>query len=151
MTQSIKPSHRHRARCLALQACYQWQMMGADASASDILAQFLAHKRFDKIDADYFQAIFQGAVRHHETARQELTPLLEGRTIKELDPITASILYLAHYELKERLDIPYRVVINEGLELAKRFGPEDGHKFVNGVLNALAEQLRPLEKPARGK
>ncbi len=98
----------------------------------------------DKTDIDYFKELLQGIPAHCVNLDQHLQPLLD-RPADELDPIELAILRIGAYELMQRPDIPYRVAINEGVELAKAFGAADGHKYVNGVLDKLARQLRSKE------
>ena len=134
---------RRRSREFALQGLYQWQLAGA---APETIARDLAEaKGFDKIDADYFRALLEGAVAEAAELEREIAPLLD-RKFSHLSPVERGILLLAGYELKRRPEVPYRVVINEAVELAKSYGGTDGHKFVNGVLDKLAAHLRQPEK-----
>lgn len=140
---------RHRAREFALQGLYQWLLNAEDAGAID------AHIRdahgFDKADAEHFNALLHGAIRDAGSLREELVPLID-RGIAQLSPVEHAALLIGAYELKHHLEIPYKVVINEAVELTKSFGGIDGHKYVNGVLNQLAAQLRAEEvarDPAR--
>lgn len=133
---------RHRAREFALQGLYQWQLTAADASA--IENDLREATSFGRIDADYFHAILHGAVGQAARLDATIEPYLD-RKVGELSPIERGILLIGAYELGEQLDVPYRVVINEAVELAKTFGGTDGHKYVNGVLDKLAVQLRPEE------
>jgi N utilization substance protein B len=139
---------RSKARRFAVQALYQWQMAGQDLN--DIEAQFLSEMPVRKVDVAYFQELL-----HRIPARvDELDALLAGhldRSIDELDPVERAVLRLGVYELAERLDIPFRVVINEAVELAKVFGAEQSHRYINGVLDKLAAQLRTIEVAARNK
>jgi len=138
---------RKRARRLALQALYQWDLGGQ--SAADIAAQFLASDELGKADVDYFSELLTEVSDRSGELDAQIAPLLE-RPIAEVDPVERAILRLGAYELGQRLDVPYRVVINEGVELAKTFGAEQGHRFVNGVLDKLAARLRTAEVQARG-
>jgi len=138
---------RKRARRLALQALYQWDIGGQ--SIADITAQFLASDELGKADVEYFRELLTEISDRTGELDEQIAPLLE-RPIAEVDPIERAILRLGAYELGQRLDVPYRVVINEGVELAKTFGAEQGHRFVNGVLDKLAVRLRAVEVEARG-
>ena len=140
------PSARRKARRFTLQALYQWQLAGA--AVSDIEAQFLANQDFAKVDREYFHDLLHGALGQVKTLDELLTPYLDRR-VEELSQVEKAILRLGAFELKERQDVPYRVVINEGFELAKVFGAEDSFKYVNGVLDKLARQLRYAEASER--
>jgi N utilization substance protein B len=132
----MNPTARRNARHYALQAMYQWQI-----SSRDIEAQFIAHQIVKKVDLDYFKELIHSVPEQQEALDQYIIPFLR-RPITELDPIELAILRLATYELDSRLDIPYRVIINEALELTKRFGSVEGFKFVNGVLDQIARKIR---------
>lgn len=136
---------RHRAREFALQGLYQWLMNAEDSGAID------AHIRdahgFDKADADHFNALLHGAIRDAASLRAEIVPLID-RGIEQLSPVEHAALLIGAYELKHHLEIPYRVVINEAVELTKSFGGIDGHKYVNGVLDKLATSVRSVEVSA---
>ena len=135
-------STRRRSREFALQGLYQWQLAKTDTKT---IALNLAEAwGFDKIDADYFSALLEGTVQHAAVLEQEIAPCLD-RNFNALSPVERGILLLAGYELMHRPEVPYRVVINEAVELAKTYGGTDGHKFVNGVLDKLAARLRALE------
>lgn len=133
---------RRRSREFALQGIYQWQLSRTDAAT--IARQLSEARGFDKLDAAYFSALLEGAIRHADELEQEITPCLV-RSFAGLSPIERGILLLAGYELVHRPDVPYRVVINEAVELAKAYGGTDGHKFVNGVLDKLAARLQRRE------
>ena len=137
---------RRKARRAAVQAVYQWQMAGG--SSADIEAEFEANGSLDKADADFFREILRGVLHNAGDLDTLLAPVLD-RGIHELDSVERAVLRLAVRELSTREDIPYAVVIDEYVELAKLFGAEEGHKFVNGVLDRLATTLRPLEVAAR--
>jgi N utilization substance protein B len=136
---------RRVARSLVMQALYQWHLAGQ--SLNEIEAQFRVDNDFSGVDGSYFHELLHGVPRQKTELDELITPCLD-RPLDELDPVELAILRLSTYELKERLDVPYRVVINEGIELAKVFGATDGHKFVNGVLDKLAPQLRAAEVSA---
>lgn len=136
------PQARHNARCYALQALYQWQIAGQDLS--EIELQFFKRENMSKVDVDYFRELLHGVPTHLNQVDASLTPLLD-RTLDEVDPIELAILRMGTYELMKRPDVPYKVVINEALELAKRFGATDGHKYVNGILDRVVKHLRSGE------
>jgi len=135
-------TNRSRSREFALQGLYQWQLSGSDPAT--IARQLGEAKGFEKIDADYFRVLLDGAVGAAPDLEKAIAPLLD-RDYARLSPVERGILLLAGYELAHRPDVPYRAVINEAVELAKSYGGTDGHKFVNGVLDKLAAQLRQTE------
>lgn len=141
-------SPRHRAREFALQGLYQWLLNNEDVGA--IEAHIREAHGFDKADKAHFDALLYGAINAATALRGELAPLID-RAISELSPIEHAVLLLGAYELKSHGEIPYRVVINEAVELAKSFGGIDGHKYVNGVLDKLAGKMRELEVQATRK
>ena len=136
-------TNRRRAREFALQGLYQWQLAGTDSAT--IVRQLGEAKGFDKIDAAYFRLLLEGAIAAAPELEKAITPHLD-REFKRLSPVERGVLLLAGYELTYRAEVPYRAVINEAVELAKSYGGTDGHKFVNGVLDKLAAQLRAPEK-----
>jgi transcription antitermination protein NusB len=138
----MRTSARKKARELALQALYQWYM--ASAPVNEVEAQYLAEINSKKIDVEYFSDLFRGVVKSALTIDNIMLPLLD-RKITEVNPIEFTILRLAIYELKFRPDIPYKVCINEALELAKKFGSVEGFKYINGILDKIARNLRPHE------
>ncbi len=144
----MKPTARRHARQYALQAMYQWQL--SHAPIKEIELDFLIHHIKHKTDLDYFKELIHQIPQEHTELDNQLIPFL-SRPITELDPIELVILRLGAYELSKRLDIPYRVAINEALELTKRFGSVEGYKFVNGVLDQLARKLRTEEIKADKK
>ncbi len=121
-----KTAARRKARSLAVQALYSWQIAG------------------QQVDGAYFHEILHGVPRQKSELDSTFEPCLD-RPLAEIDPVELAILRLSTYELRNRIDVPYKVVINEGIELAKTFGATDGHKFVNGVLDKLAPRLRAAE------
>nr|WP_231975074.1 transcription antitermination factor NusB [Pseudomonas pohangensis] len=137
-----KTATRRKARSLAMQALYQWHMAGQ--SINEIEAQFRVDNDFSGVDGGYFSEILHGVPSLKTELDELLVPCLD-RPLDELDPVELAILRLSLFELRNRVDVPYRVVINEGIELAKVYGATDGHKFVNGVLDKLAPQLREAE------
>lgn len=139
-------SARHRARELALQGLYQWRIAGS--SITQIEKATREEKSVGRYDVDFFVQLLRGAANQHEALAEKIAPHLD-RPLSELSPIEFSVLLLGAYELTNLPEIPYRVVINESVELAKTFGGSDGHKFVNGVLDKLAAQLRAVEVNAK--
>jgi N utilization substance protein B len=133
---------RHKARHYAMQALYQWYM--ADSALADIEAQFRQEYDFSNVDLAFFQALLHGVPARVDVLEALLEPLLD-RSLQELDPIERTLLRMGAWELEQRLDVPYKVVINEAVSLAKKFGATDSHKYVNGVLDGLARQLRGAE------
>ncbi|MCL6270476.1 transcription antitermination factor NusB [Sansalvadorimonas sp. 2012CJ34-2] len=133
---------RRKARELALQALYQWHMAGS--SITDIEAQFRARNDMTKVDGGFFRELLLGVAQQASELDETLSPVLD-RDLEKLDPVEKAALRLGCYELKVRTDVPYRVVINEGIELAKKFGAQDSHKYINGILDKLALNLRAVE------
>ena len=136
---------RRKARRALIQAAYQWQF--ADADLAQLHEEF-AERALDKADEEFFLDILKRMIKHSDELDQMLTPLLD-RPLDQLDMVERGVLRLAAVELSERIDIPYRVVIDEYVELTKTFGSADAHKFVNGVLDKLSAQHRELEVSAR--
>ena len=137
--QGIDPGARSRARRRALQALYAWQMSGSGARA--VIEQFRHEQDMQVADLEYFEDLVRGVDAHRAELDAALTPFLD-RGIEQVDPIERAALRLGAYELKHRPDVPYRVVLNEAVELVKRFGSEHGHTYVNGVLDKLAREWR---------
>jgi transcription antitermination protein NusB len=135
-------SSRRRSREFALQGLYQWQLAGTDPAT--IALQLGDAEGFSKIDTGYFNLLLNGAVAGAAEMEQLIAPLLD-RAYKSLSPVERGILLLAGFEFAQCPEVPYRVVINEAIELAKSFGGTDGHKYVNGVLDKMAAQLRAPE------
>ena len=138
-------SPRHRAREFALQGLYQWLLNNEDSGA--IEAHIREAHGFDKADREHFDSLLHGAINQSITLREQIAPLID-RSIAELSPIEHAALLIGAFELKNHIEIPYRVVINEAVELTKSFGGLDGHKYVNGVLDKLAAKLRATEVAA---
>jgi N utilization substance protein B len=136
---------RSRARRLALQALYQWQMTGH--SFAELRNQYTQDEGYPEVDPEYFQALLQGAVEGSAAIDELLAQWLD-RPVAQLDPIEHAVLLIGVEELRAHVDVPYRVVLNEGVELAKKFGATDGHKFINAVLDRAARQLRADELQA---
>jgi N utilization substance protein B len=140
-------SARRRARELALQGLYEWLVGGHDSA--EIEGHLMEGDGFERADAEHFRAIFHGAIEDVAALRGDIARYID-RDVKDLSPVEHAILLIGAYELKHRLEIPYRVVINEAVELAKGFGGTEGFKYVNGVLDKLASQLRSQETPGGG-
>jgi len=136
---------RRRARELVLQGLYQWQVSGSDEAA--IEANLRDSEGFDKADREFFGSLLHGVLAQHEVLQEQLQACLD-RPFGELSPVEGCVLLAGAFELKNHPQTPYRVVINESIELAKSFGGTDGHKYVNGVLDKLAVRLRPAEVAA---
>lgn len=143
MSMKLTAATRSRARHFAMQAIYQWQMTGNPLNA--IEAEFHTDNDMSKVDTEYFHELFHGVAAQKSEMDALFEPYLKNMTIEQLDPVTMALLRLSTYELKHRIDVPYKVVINESLNLAKKFGAEDSHKFINGVLDKTAAQLRAAE------
>lgn len=143
---AISPSARTKARRFAMQGLYQWQMTGT--SVRDIEKQFLEENDMKKVDMVYFRELMSGVVTQLDVIEEKITPLLD-RKLSDLDPVTLAILRLSTFELKDRIDVPYRIVINEGIELAKDFGSEDSHRFVNSILDKVSKEFRKVELSAK--
>lgn len=134
------PAPRRLARRLALQAIYQWQL--TNTSPDEIEKQFLTHESLDKVDVPYFLELLRNVPKQVETLDAHMRPILD-RPISDLNPIELAVLRIGLYEITHRPDVPYRVVIDEGLRLTKTFGTVEGFKYVNAILDKLAKILRP--------
>ncbi len=137
-----KIAKRRVARTLLMQAIYQWQI--AAQNLNEIEAQFMVDNDFNGVDGEYFSEGLRAIASSVTELDEMFAPLLD-RPVAELDPVELAILRLATWEYSQRIDVPYRVVMNEGIELAKSFGATDGHKYINGVLDKLAGKLRRAE------
>jgi N utilization substance protein B len=133
---------RHRAREFALQGLYEWLLNNEEAGAID--AHIREAHGFDKADAEHFDALLHGTIRQAPALRGGLAPLID-RPIDQLSPVEHAALLIGAYELSNHIEIPYKVVINEAVELTKSFGGIDGHKYVNGVLDKFAAKVREVE------
>lgn len=140
--------NRRKARELALQGLYQRQLTGDPVEV--IEAQLREHEEFAKIDDEHFLAMLRGAIKDAVNLEARIQPCLD-RPLEELSPVERAILLLATYEFVHHIEIPYRVVINEAIELAKGYGGTDGYKYVNGVLDKLALSVRTTEVGAAKK
>ncbi|WP_372971452.1 transcription antitermination factor NusB [Marinobacter sp.] len=141
-----KAGDRRRARALAMQALYQRHF--SKSSITDIESEFIVDNDMSKVDTAYFRDLLRGVHREQAELDRLLEPFLD-RPIHEVDAIELAIVRLGTYELKYRLDVPYKVVINEGIEMAKKFGGTEGHKFVNSLLDKLSHRLRLAETRPR--
>ena len=140
-------AQRRKARHFGLQALYQWTLSGA--SAADIEAEFRIDNDFQHTDGEYFSAVLKGVVSDVDALEALFSPALD-RKLEELDPIERNLLRLGTFELRDRIDVPYKVVINEAVALAKKFGATDSHRYINGVLDKVARDLRTLEHAQEG-
>ena len=141
----IDPVMRSRARRRALQAVYKWQMSGG--TAQQVIAEFAHEQAHEVADLEYFEDLVRGVIRHHADLDAALAEFID-REMAHVDQIERAALRIAAYELRHRIDIPYRVVINEAIETVKRFGAEHGHTYVNGVLDHAAAEWRAVEVQA---
>jgi len=137
---------RRRAREFALQAIYQWLLN--ESAAESLLAQLKEQKDFPKADQALAEALVRGVIGNADVLRGLLAPYLD-RQMKALSPVEHALLLQSAFELRDHAQTPYKVVINEAIELAKSFGGTDGHKYVNGVLDKLSVELRPNENSIR--
>jgi transcription antitermination protein NusB len=139
---SLSSARRAVARKLAMQALYRWQLNSAPWQ--DVVNEFGADEEMRKADREYFNKLVTDICGSSDELDTALTTWMD-RKPKDLDPVERAVLWVGAHELKAAPDVPYRVVINEAVGLAKRFGATDSHKFVNAVLDAAAKDLRPLE------
>lgn len=138
----MKPTPRRKARELAVQAVYSWQLSGNNIV--DVEAHFLTDNAKRRFDIEYFQQLLRGVASNLTKLDEFITPHVD-RPLTDIDPVEKAILRTAIYELSDCQEVPYRVVINEAIELAKSFAADDSHKFVNGVLDKVVKDLRPNE------
>jgi len=149
MTSSSSLSaQRRKARHYAMQALYQWQMAGSKPAT--IEAEFRTDNDMTHVDLEYFHDILSNTPKQVSALDSHVEPLLD-RKLSELDPISLSLLRMASYEFTQRIDVPYKVIINEAVALAKKFGPTDSYKYINGILDKLAVTLRKDEVAAEHK
>jgi N utilization substance protein B len=146
VTKPATKSPRRRAREFALQGLYQWRIGGNDEAA--IEAHLADTTGFDKADRLFFVGLLRGVLAQQSVLQEQLQAHLD-RPFAELSPVESSVLLAGAYELSNYPQTPYRVIINEAIELTKSFGGTDGHKYVNGVLDKLAAKLRPVEVEAK--
>ena len=142
MTSGESSGARTRARELLLQALYQKQIAGHDYG--ELLTQFREQVAFDRVDQEFFEELLQAICNSQDALEKSIDKLID-RPLEQLDPVEFGILLIGVYELESRIDIPYRVVINEGVNLAKRFGALDGHKYINACLDTGARSIRATE------
>ena len=138
----MKPSPRRKARELAVQAIYSWQV--SKNPVNDIEVNFIVDNSKRRFDIEYFQLLLRGVTANISDIDAAISPYVD-RPLKDIDQVEKAILRVAVFELKDCIDVPYRVVINEAIELAKSFAADDSHKFVNGVLDKTVKLIRPEE------
>ena len=139
MSKSASPGARSRARELIVQALYQMQITGHDVA--ELADQFHERPDYQRVDKAYFDELLSGILQHSAALEESIDGLLD-RPIAQLDPVEKGILLLGFYELRSMPDVPFKVVINESVNLAKRFGAVDGHKYINAVLDRAVKQFR---------
>ncbi len=142
MTNAGSTGARTRARELLVQALYQKQLAGH--SSSELLEQFHLQAAYQRVDQEFFDEALPQICRTQDELDSAIDGLID-RPLEQLDPVERAVLLIGIYELQSRLDVPYRVVINEGVNLAKRFGALDGHKYINACLDTAAQSLRSVE------
>jgi N utilization substance protein B len=141
------PWARRRARRLVLQALYQWQMSGTDEA--EIERQFREDPSFERVDAQFFHELLRGVIERCGALDEQLAPLLD-RKVNELDRVELALLRMGVFELSHRPDVPFKVAIDEAVGLARVFGAEESHRYINGVLDAVARSERAREVAADG-
>ncbi|MFA5679494.1 MAG: transcription antitermination factor NusB [Pseudomonas sp.] len=139
---ATKPSNRKKARHLLVQALYQWQLSGT--AITNIEAEFFSDNDMAQVDTAYFRELLHGIPAGLASVDEGFRTFLD-RNLDDLDPISLAVLRIGTYELLFRVDVPYKVVINEAVNLAKSFGPEDAHKYVNSILDRVAARSREVE------
>ena len=144
MTQAAEIEARRRARRRALQALYQWQIKGQEETADQLIEQFVRHQDFSQVDQAYFEMLLHGVLAAAGEHDRRLEPYMD-RPMEEVDQMERVILRLGALELLECRDLPYRIVLDEAIELSHRFGAEQGHAFINGVLDKAARAWRSDE------
>ena len=140
---TFKPAARRKARHYGMQALYQWQM--TKNALADIESQFLNDYDFSNVDGEYFQELVFNIPACVSELDAVFSGFLQERNIEELDPIELALLRIGCYELVKRIDIPYKVSINEAVSLAKKFGAAESHKYINAVLDRVSQQVREVE------
>ncbi len=135
---------RQRARRRALQAIYQWQLKGESESAEFLIEQFLDHQDFSQVDQAYFEWLVKGVIATAPEIDGRLEPFMD-RPMTEVDQVERVILRLGACELLENPQLPFRIIVDEAVDLSHRFGAEQGHAYVNGVLDKAAREWRPAE------
>ncbi|HEB26524.1 hypothetical protein LCGC14_2612580 [marine sediment metagenome] len=144
----VLPSTRKKARQLLVQALYQWQMSGSDIGS--IEAEFFTDNNMSKVDTDFFRELLHGIPGRLDEIDVTFEPHLDRKS-DDLDPISRALLRMGTYELRFRIDVPYKVVINEAVNLAKKFGPTDAYKYINSILDKVAMATRAVEVKADRK
>lgn len=139
---------RSQARRCAMQALYQWQL--TEQTFSEILAQFIERDEYKNADAGYFRELLNGSIEQQPTLATRVAEFAD-RPWEQLDPIERAVLLIGMYELLHRLDVPYRVVVNEAVELTKQFGATDGYKYINALLDRAARTVRTAECERAGR
>jgi N utilization substance protein B len=147
MTKAASTGARTRARELLLQALYQKQIAGHDSA--ELLNQFREQTAYKRVDQEFFDEALAEICATQAELEKSIEPLID-RPLAQLDPVEMGVLLIGVFELQARLDVPFRVVINEGVNLAKRFGALDGHKYINACLDLAAQTLRSAEVQAQG-
>ena len=147
MTDATTPGARTRARELLLQALYQKQIAGHESA--ELLSQFREQVAYQRVDQAYFDEALADICKSQTDLEKTIEPFID-RPLEQLDPVELGILLIGVFELRSRADVPFRVVINEGINLAKRFGATDGHKYINACLDVAAKSLRSDEVQAQG-
>jgi len=140
MARGTHTGARSRARELIVQSLYQMQITGH--SEAELLTQFRDRPDYESVDQEYFDEVLSAICRNTDTLEESIDNLAD-RPLSQLDPVERGILLLGFYELKEKPDVPYKVVINESVNIAKRFGAVDGHKYINALLDRAVKELRP--------
>ncbi len=143
MAKGTARSRRSRSRELLAQALYQAQLTGQDAS--EIAAQFREREGYSRVDQDWFLALLKGALAHRAEHEADILAYAD-RPLDQLDPVELAVLLVGLEELKHHPEVPFRVVINEAVSVARRYGAEEGHKYVNAILDAAAARYRKPEK-----
>lgn len=144
----VLPSTRKKARQLLVQALYQWQISGSDIGSIEV--EFFTDNNMTKVDTDFFRELLHGIPRKLDEIDGAYEPHLD-RKLGDLDPISRALLRMGTYELSFRIDVPYKVVINEAVNLAKKFGPTDAYKYINSILDKVAMATRATEIKADRK
>ncbi len=147
MTDATTPGARTRARELLLQALYQKQIAGHESD--ELLSQFREQVAYRRVDQTFFDKSLTDICNSQSDLEKAIEPFID-RPLEQLDPVELGVLLIGIYELQSRTDVPFRVVINEGINLAKRFGATDGHKYINACLDVAAQSLRSDEVQAQG-
>lgn len=146
---TVSPAARRKARHYAMQSLYQWQM--TSSAINVIEAEFHTDNDMSKVDTAYYRELIHSVPKRLDEVDNAYCVFMKEREQGELDPITQALLRIAAYELMARIDVPYKVVINEAVSLAKKFGATDSHKFINGVLDKVAAAHRAVEVQATRK